>query len=454
MVILCKVREGLRGVGKYTPDYIMGRRGILGCGMVRGKRPCRGKVFMKKHFIAKMVLTAGLSAACVMGMAACSGEDAQEQTGLTGGVAATVNGVEILEDDITLAVESVRTNYGITDEAAWADWMHTYGYTPESVRSEVIDGYVEQELVRQGAEAAGIVIESAEIDSYVDSMKSQFEGEEEWLAALSGAGFADEADYRETIETSLVVERFEETFTAEGEPAEEDLLMYAQMYATSFDGAKKSSHILFDAADEALAQEVLDKINSGELEFADAAAEYSMDGSAADGGNVGWDALTTFVTEYQTGLDELELGEVSGLVTSQFGIHIIKCTEVYAAPEELTSLDGFPQEFYDMVYGMLYEQMCADEYQAWLDGQLESGDVVVNDMPEGLSYYVDMEAYEAQLAEAEGAEGESSEGESADVVEGDAAGAAAEDEGAEVESGAGTEGEPADANTAEQPAAE
>ena len=401
---------------------------------------------MKKHSVAKMVLTAGVAAACVWGMAGCSAEETSEPTGLTGGVAATVNGVEIAEDDVTLAVESVRTNYGITDEASWADWMHTYGYTSESVRSEVIDGYVEQELVRQGAEAAGIVIDAAEIDSYVNSMKSQFEDDEAWLTALTGAGFADEAEYRETIETSLVVERFEQTFTVDAEPAEEDLLMYAQMYASSFDGAKKSSHILFDAADEALAQEVLDKINSGELAFADAAAEYSMDGSAADGGNVGWDALTTFVTEYQTGLDALEVGEVSGLVTSQFGIHIIQCTDVYTAPEEMTSLDGFPQEFYDIVYDMLYEQMCADEYQAWLDEQLESGDIVINDMPEGLSYYVDMEAYEAEHAADNAPEDATVEGD----VEASADGAEAEGAAAEGEDAA-AEGE---ADTAEQPAAE
>ncbi len=43
---------------------------------------------------------------------------------------------------------------------------------------------------------------------------------------------------------------------------DEVLLQYAQMYATYYNGAKKSSHILFNSDDEATAQEVLDKINS------------------------------------------------------------------------------------------------------------------------------------------------------------------------------------------------
>ena len=92
--------------------------------------------------------------------------------------------------------------------------------------------------------------------------------------------------------------------------------------------------------DQATAQEVLDKINSGELDFADAAQQYSQDeGSKADGGNVGWDKLTSFVDEYQTALDGLEKDQVSALVTSTYGIHIIKCTDVFTAPDEVTSID-------------------------------------------------------------------------------------------------------------------
>ncbi len=444
----------MQGVGKYPLDLIMEACALFALKVtfqLRDAAPCQGKVFMKKQSVSKMILAAGLAAACMWGMTACTSEEAQEPSGLTGGVAAIVGGVEIAEDDVTMAVEAVRTQYDITDEASWADWMHTYGYTSESVREEVLDGYIEQELVRQGAKEAGIVIEAAEIDSYVNSMKSQFEDDEAWLTALEGAGFADEAEYRETIETSLVVERFEETFTTDEKPSDEDMLMYAQMYSSSLDGAKRSSHILFDASDEATAQQVLDQINAGEIEFADAAKEYSLDGSGATGGDVGWDALTTFVTEYQTGLDALAKGEVSGLVPSQFGIHIILCTDVYEAPEDMSSLDGFPQEFHDMIYDMLYEQLCADTYQAWLDEKRESVEIVINDMPAGLSYYVDMEAYEAEHATEgedgaeENVEGADSEGSSDESAADDAATAddASADEGAAEGEGETTDSQPA-----------
>ncbi len=53
---------------------------------------------------------------------------------------------------------------------------------------------------------------------------------------------------------------------------------------------------------------MLDQINSGQLDFAEAAKQYSQGnaegtgGSAAKGGDVGWDKLSSFVTEYTDGL--------------------------------------------------------------------------------------------------------------------------------------------------------
>ena len=246
-----------------------------------------------------------------------------------------------------------------------------------------------------------------------------------------------------------------ETVATDDEPAAEDMLTYAQMFASSYNGAKRSSHILFDSGDEATAQEVLEKINAGQLDFAEAAKQYSKDtGSAANGGDVGWDKLTTFVDEYQTALNDLDNGAVSGLVPSQFGIHIIKCTDVFTAPSEVTSTDQLPEEFVTSIRTMLSQSQSSQGYTTWLTEQREAADVVVNPMPEGLPYYVDMTQFETAdegtdnpdtgtgtEAGAEGATPEApTEGDAA--AEGDAA-----DEGA-----AAGEGDAAKEGAADQPA--
>jgi len=358
---------------------------------------------MNKLSIAKTACVAGLTFACVMGLAACSSDGVK----LTGGTAATVNGEKIAEDEVTVTVESVRSQLGVTDEASWAQWMIDNDYTSEKVREEVLDGLIEQEVLRQGAKELGVTVEQSEVDEYVNSIKSSFESEEAWNEALAQAGMTED-EYREAIELALLSQGVEKSFATTEEPAAEDMLSYAQMYATYYDGAKRSSHILFASTDEATARDVLGKINSGELAFEDAAAQYSLDSSSANGGDVGWDALTTFVTEYQSALDGLSVGQVSDLVVSTYGIHIIKCTEEFKAPAEVTSVDPLPQAFADSIRTMLQSSMASEAYAAWLDEQRENAEIVINEIPTSVPYYVDLTAYQAEqpgVSEEDAAEG-------------------------------------------------
>lgn len=417
---------------------------------------------MKKSHIMKAVCAVGLSAACVWSLAACTSGD--QASGDSGAVAATVGDVPISEDTVTKYIESIRSQMGVTDEDSWGNWLAQNGYTPESVREEVVNSYVQRELIRTGADERGVTVDSAEVDGYVDQMKHNYDTDEKWQEALTQAGMTED-EYRSEIELQLKNRGLLESFASDEEPSEEDLLQYAQMYATTYDGAKRSSHILFDSGDEATAQEVLDKLNAGELDFAEAAKEYSKDGSASDGGDVGWDKTSSFVEEYQTALDGLEKDQMSGLVTSTYGIHIIKCTDVFTAPEEVTSLDQIPSDWVDSIKSSLKSQKQSEAYQQWLEEYKESSDVVINPMPEGLPYAVDMSKYQtsddaaAEDGSDEGSDASNESGENADAAADAADGAAdgtdagestgepadnAEDADASADDAANGEGQPAE----------
>ena len=417
---------------------------------------------MKKSHIMKAVCAVGLSAACVWSLAACTSGD--QASGDSGAVAATVGDVPISEDTVTKYIESIRSQMGVTDEDSWGNWLAQNGYTPESVREEVVNSYVQRELIRTGADERGVTVDSTEVDGYVDQMKQNYDTDEKWQEALTQAGMTED-EYRSEIELQLKNRGLLESFASDEEPSEEDLLQYAQMYATTYDGAKRSSHILFDSGDEATAQEVLDKLNAGELDFAEAAKEYSKDGSASDGGDVGWDKTSSFVEEYQTALDGLEKDQMSGLVTSTYGIHIIKCTDVFTAPEEVTSLDQIPSDWVDSIKSSLKSQKQNEAYQQWLEEYKESSDVVINPMPEGLPYAVDMSKYQtsddaaAEDGSGEGPDASNESGENADAAADAADGAAdgtdagestgessdnAEDAGASADNAANGEGQPAE----------
>ncbi len=347
---------------------------------------------MKASTIAKAVCAVSLSALCVVSITACSGNSTSGSKGIEG-VAATVNGAEIQEKDVTDSVESIRSQMSLTDEDAWGEWMAKHDYTPEKVREEVIDSLVTKELIIQGAEEKGVTVSDDEVQSYVDQMKQNYASDDKWNEALQAVGMTED-QYKDNIKTSLLQQGLLKAFEGD-DPSDEDVLSYAQTYISSYDGAKRSSHILFDADDEATAQSVLDQINAGTLDFAEAAKTYSKDSSGQNGGDVGWDKLNSFVSEYTAGLADLSKGQVSGLVTSSYGIHIIKCTDEFHAPAELTSLDQLPSEFVDQFRSSLKSSNQSKAYQQWLSDAKENADIEIKDMPSGLPYDLDMSKYQS-----------------------------------------------------------
>lgn len=382
---------------------------------------------MKTARIMRAACAAGLAAACMCGIAGCSSNESA--SGLTGGVAATVNGVEVAEDDVTTSIEVIRSSYSLEDQDAWGNFLASSNMTPEKLRENVIDSFVDQALQKQGAEERGVTVDDSEIDSYVDRIKSNYDSDEKWQQALQQAGFSDEADYRENVKDGLLGNALMESFEVD-DPTDEAVVEYAST-AVTFDVAKRSSHILFDMNDQETAQSVLDQINAGTLDFAEAAKEYSTDtGSAQNGGDVGWDQLTSFVSEYQTALDDLSVGQVSGLVESDYGWHIIKCTDEFVPPEEITSIDQLPQEFVDAYRQDAKQQAQQEAYQTWFDEYKQNADIVINDMPEGLPYGVDMSQYQTD----DGTSDESADDAANDV---DASGDQSTDQSSGDEAGSG-----------------
>jgi foldase protein PrsA len=86
------------------------------------------------------------------------------------------------------------------------------------------------------------------------------------------------------------------------------------------------------------AKEVMGKIRAGG-DFAALAAEYSADPSnAQNGGDLGWFGKSVMVPEFEAAAFALKAGEVSDVVKTQFGFHIIKVDEVKTEKDEVTQV--------------------------------------------------------------------------------------------------------------------
>ncbi|MBE6470423.1 MAG: parvulin peptidyl-prolyl isomerase, partial [Coriobacteriaceae bacterium] len=154
-------------------------------------------------------------------------------------------------------------------------------------------------------------------------------------------------------------------------------------------------------------QKVLDELNNG-ADFAELAKEYSTDsGSAQNGGDVGWSGLNSFVDAYSDALDKLKEGETSGLVTSEYGIHIIRCTDIWNAPDEIKKLSDAPDELVDVVRTQMADPAAEQAaYSKYIEDLREKADIHVNDMPSDVPYNVDLSKYISSSSDDEAGEGE------------------------------------------------
>ena len=111
------------------------------------------------------------------------------------------------------------------------------------------------------------------------------------------------------------------------------------------------------AAAERLA-EYRRRVQSGKADFAELAKEHSQDGSAKQGGDLGWSNPGSYVPEFEEVMNGLKPGEISTPLVSRFGVHLIQLLE-----RRETRLN--PREQREMVRQMVRQKKIEDAYAVW-----------------------------------------------------------------------------------------
>lgn len=340
---------------------------------------------------------------------ACSGlmsQNESDSTGykLTGGVAATVNGTNLTEDTVTKQIMSMRTSYGYTKDKDWAQYLVDSDLTPKKYRKQLIDSYTQQILIQQAEKEYNVSVSDDDVEkAWKDACKSAG-GTKTFKETLKTYGYTEDT-YKDSLKENLAQQKLKEAVAPTKDPSNKEILAYLNENLTTYNDARKSSNILIkvdsDASDEdkaaakQKAQECLDKINSGELSFEDAVKEYSEDtGSKDKKGNVGWDKLTTFVDSYQSALEQLNEGDVSEVVESTYGYHVIKCTGYFHVDGEATNIKQVPKAIKNYVSNIVKTQNESTAYSDWLEKYTKDADITVNPMPKDVPYNVSLKGVE------------------------------------------------------------
>jgi peptidyl-prolyl cis-trans isomerase SurA len=104
--------------------------------------------------------------------------------------------------------------------------------------------------------------------------------------------------------------------------------------------------------------EIRERIEAGTVEFADMARQYSADGSAQQGGDLGWVYPGDTVPEFERAMDALEPGKTAGPVRTPFGYHLIQVTD-------RRTDEASPERMRAAARGALRERKTAEAYQEW-----------------------------------------------------------------------------------------
>lgn len=294
----------------------------------------------------------------------------------SGEAVASVNGVAILREDYETAVEQTRLRFAQQGRNISDTEM-------ESFRTEILDQLIAEELLYQEALRQGLEPEEQAVESQLQQMRSQFETDEQWQQALASNNTTEE-DLRIQIERNSVIQQVVTDAVGDStQVSQQEIQEFYENNPEVFEQGEQiaARHILIsteelegDAAIEEArqrAQNVRQELLGG-ADFAALAQERSEGPSASRGGELGTFGRGQMVPAFEETAFALEEGEISQVVETRFGFHVIQVTEKIeggTAPVEQVSAN---------IEQYLGQQKRADVLAAYVEQLREDAEVDIN----------------------------------------------------------------------------
>ena len=247
-------------------------------------------------------------------------------------VLARVNGEAVTKVDFDRLIKNmeVRANQPIPAERR------------DAIYRQALEQLVTYTVLSQETRARKVAITDEEVDSSLKQMRAQFGTEAEFKKALDARGMTLDKLKSDTRIDLSINKMVENEVSTQASPSDTECREFYDKNPDKFkqDEAVRASHILFrvdENADAATkkkamdqAQAVLKEARAG-ADFAELAKKHSADGSAQQGGDLNFFTRGQMVQPFDQAAFSMRPGEISDIVTTQFGYHIIKVTDRRAA---------------------------------------------------------------------------------------------------------------------------
>ncbi len=206
------------------------------------------------------------------------------------------------------------------------------------IKEGVLNQLIGSELLYQAAQKEGVTIDEKTVDERLAQWKKRFTTEEEYKKALKGLDLS-EPQMKGDIKKGMTIEKLVvDKFVDKTAVPEKEIKAYYDSHSGLFKQPEqvRASHILIKvepkAAESEKAEalkkikEVQEKQKKGE-DFAELAKAYSQGPSSSKGGDLGYFSRGQMVPPFEGAAFKLKPGEVSDIVETRFGYHLIKVVD-------------------------------------------------------------------------------------------------------------------------------
>lgn len=291
---------------------------------------------------------------------------------------AIVNGQDITlgnyEKLLALNKSSMEAYYG---SEIWSTEIEEGKTYEETLRDMVLETMIGSEVVYQQAEKDKVAPTEEQIQEQIDSFNESIKDDTDYQAELKKMGI-DEEFLKFQFARDLANSNLQEKFEEDTKISENDMKKYYEDNKDDFyTDTVTASHILIKTQDDEgnelsdtkkkeakkKAEEVLAKVKAGE-DFAELAKEYSEDSSASSGGDLGTFGRGQMVTEFEDAAFAMNAGEISDIVQTEYGYHIIKVTDRVNK-----------QESYEDVKDKIKSTLVSEKYAEYIEKLREDSDI-------------------------------------------------------------------------------
>ncbi|MEJ2726688.1 MAG: peptidylprolyl isomerase [Deltaproteobacteria bacterium] len=247
------------------------------------------------------------------------------------GIAAVVNGAVIKQEEVDRRMDAYERHLFLDGKII----------PPErvlEVKRRILETLIDEELLYQESESKKIEVEQSAIDEEIRRWREQFSSDEEFKKGMADMSLTEE-DLKSYIRRMLGVRKLlDEEIVTKVKISEDEVRLFYDTHPDLFQQKEevKASHILIKAAtniDDSEKKEarqklkrIRERLEQGE-DFAALAKEFSQCPSAARGGDLGYFSKGKMVKAFEEAAFALKVGELSGIVETEFGFHLIKVTD-------------------------------------------------------------------------------------------------------------------------------